>query len=139
MLKNLCDCIQGCWGIHLIMFSVLLHPFRTYMDVSWVVLATEKKDYTKLDLIISWLEEEFDSLNKASSKLITRIILLCVSNTLFLWQSRLNNKDLLFKHRASQWCTYIWVKYLRGSNILRWMFPISIPSMLLTNIKMILS
>lgn len=139
MLKNLCDCIQGWRGIHLIMFSVLLHLFRTYMDVSWVVLATEKKDYTKLDLIISWLEEESDSLNKASSKLITRIIFLCVSNTLSLWQSRLNNKDLLFKHRPSQWSTYIWVKYLRGSNILRWMFPISIPSMLLTNIKMILS
>ena len=35
------------------------------------------------------------------------------------------------KHCEARWSTYMWVKYLRGSNIRRCMFPISIPSMLL--------
>lgn len=38
--------------------------------------------------------------------------------------------------KLSKSSTHMWVRFLRGSNILLWMFPISIPSMLLWHKKL---
>lgn len=99
------------------------HPFslcciipRSHMGVYRAILPTEKMDYVKPDSSISQFEERPDRLDKAGWGIVKYP---CFCEGPHIGTQEQN--------------TYMCVKYLRGSNIRRCMFSISIPSMLLEN------